>query len=196
MERVGVIPWSSKAKSPSNAGLVIQGYFFKYATPFYQGDRWKCILCGAFDDSLKCDRVRMLLEHNDALEFGHNRQNLILHSNETGIAFRCHLRNDPISFQVRALVEAKAFLDCSIGFSYKASDTTTRTVSKTEVLFVNKATLLEGSLLKAGACAKTSVTLKDVKDCEPLYVECTKSSFASDNAFTDVIRRLRDLDNA
>src|ERR1700730_10462852 len=105
--RVGVIPWKNakQLSSPSNAGLCLQGYFFKYATPFYQGDRYKCILKGAFDDSLKSDHIRALLEHNDALEFGHSRQNLILHSNETGISFRVHLRNDPISFQVRALVE-------------------------------------------------------------------------------------------
>jgi HK97 family phage prohead protease len=178
-----------------NTGKVLQGYFFKYLQPFYQGDRWKVIPKGAFDESLRTDHVRALLEHNPALEIGHSRQNLILHSNDTGIAFQIHLRDDEISNQVRAMVEAKLFLDCSIGFRYAASDTEERTFSKTQVIWIKKATLLEGSLLKAGACATTSVTLKSAKDCDYLYIEATKPSFACDNAYTDVVRSLRDLRN-
>jgi HK97 family phage prohead protease len=177
----------------SNAGLVLQGYFFKYLQPFFQGERWKVIRKGAFDESLRTDHIRALLEHSEALEIGHNRQNLILHSNETGIAFQIHLRDDLISNHVRELVEAKLFLDCSIGFSYRASDTEERTVSKSQVLWINKATLLEGSILKAGACATTSVTLKSAKDCDHLFIEATKPSFACDNSYTDVIRQLRNL---
>jgi HK97 family phage prohead protease len=185
-----------KQESRTNTGKVLQGYFFRYATPFFQGDRWKVIPKGAFDASLKKDRVRALLEHNDALEFGDTKSNLILESNDTGIAYRIHLRNDEISRHVRALVEARQYFDTSIGFSYRASDAVERTISKTALLFINKATLIEGSILKAGACEKTSVTLKDMKDCDPLFVECAKSSFSCDSAFADVMRQLRNLDNA
>src|SRR5580692_7775149 len=100
---------------PSNDGLVIQGYFFKYLQPFFHNDRYKVIPRGAFDDSIKKDHIRALLEHNDALEIGCTRTNMLLESNDTGIAYRIHLRSDPISFQVRAMVDVKAFLDCSIG---------------------------------------------------------------------------------
>jgi HK97 family phage prohead protease len=183
------------ASRPDNTGLVLQGIFFRYNQPFWQGERWKVIPKGAFDASLKTDHVRAMLEHNPALEFGCTRTNMLLESSDTGICYRIHLRNDEISRHVRALVEAKLFLDTSIGFSYSASDTFERTVSKTEVLFITKATLLEGSLLKAGACERTSVVLKNVKDTEPLFIECETSKFKSDNAFTDVMRQLRNLKN-
>jgi HK97 family phage prohead protease len=195
-----VIPWASKNKPelpPSNTCKVLQGYSFRFNELFWHDDKWKYILDGAFDDSLKSNRVvRMLLEHNDALNFGDSKSNLIVHADDYGIAFRCHLRNDEISSHVRALAESKVFLDCSIGFTYAASDTTTRTIRTTEVLFLTKCTLHEISFLKAGACPQTSAMLADMKNCGPLFVDCKQSRLVSDNKFAHVIRQLRNLDNA
>jgi HK97 family phage prohead protease len=151
---------------------------------------------GAFDASIRKDHVKALLEHNDALEIGCTKSNLLLHSNQTAICFRLHLRTDEISRHARALVESRAMLDTSIGFSYAASNTEERTVSNTKLLFISKAALIEGSLVRAGACDRTSVVLKKAKDCQPLFVEAETSKFVSDNAFTDVIRKIRNLENS
>jgi HK97 family phage prohead protease len=135
----------------------------------------------------------MLLEHDSALEFGCTKTNLILHSDEYGIAFRCHLRNDEISRHVRALAESKAYSEVSIGFSYRACDTVTRTVSKTEILFINKATLQESSFLKAGACEQTHAVLADMKNCNHLFEDCKTSRFVSDSKFEELRRTLEKL---
>jgi HK97 family phage prohead protease len=181
----------------SNTGKVLQGVPFKFNTLFFHGDKWKYIPDGAFDESLKSNRVvRMLLEHDDALEFGDSKSNLILHADTYGIAFRCHLRDDPISLQVRALADSKAFTECSIGFSYAASNTETRAVSMTDVLFIYKATLHEISFLKAGACPETNAGIEDVNNLGPLFLDCKSLRLVSDNKFTEVMRRLRNLDNA
>jgi HK97 family phage prohead protease len=183
-------------RRPDNTGLVIQGIFFRYGQPFWQGDRWKVVMKGAFDASLKKDHVRAWLEHNPDLEIGCTQKNMLLESTDTRICFRLYLRDDEISRHARALVEARIFLDTSIGFSYAASDTFERTVSNTKLLFISKATLLEGSLVRAGACERTSVVLKNAKDCEPLFIESKTSKFVSDNAFTDVIRKIRNLESS
>jgi HK97 family phage prohead protease len=188
---VSVMPWRSAKHSADTQ--VLQGYAFRFNELFWHGGKWKVIIDGAFDESLKTDHVRMLLEHNDALEFGDSKSNLILHADEYGIAFRCHLRKDEISNHVRALAESKAFLDCSIGFAYSEADTTTRTVSKTDVLFIAKGELQEISFLKAGACPETNAILANAKDCGPLFSDCKSQRLVSDNKFTQVMRQLRDL---
>ena len=84
------------------SGKVLQGYGFKFDTLYFTRGRWNYISPGAFDESLKTDHVRMLLEHDDSLCFGDNRSNLILESDQFGLAFRCHLRKDKISAHVTA----------------------------------------------------------------------------------------------
>ena len=176
------------------SGKVLQGYGFKFDTLYFTRGRWNYISPGAFDESLKTDHVRMLLEHDDSLCFGDNRSNLILESDQFGLAFRCHLRKDKISAHVTALALSKAFLDCSIGFEYRASDTTVRTISKTEVTFITKATLQEISYLRAGACEQTSAVLEDADKVGPsLWEDCKASRLVNDNKFTHLMRTLRDI---
>jgi HK97 family phage prohead protease len=175
-------------------GKALSGYGVKYNTPYFHNGKYNCIQSGSFDDSLASgDTVRMLMEHDDALEFGDSKTNLILHSDDFGLAFRCHLRSDEISRHVVKLAESKAFLDCSIGFSYRASDTYTRTVSKTEVLFIRKAEIQEISFLRAGACSETSAVLEDADKCGALFEDCKSMRLVRDNKFNHLMRTLRDL---
>ncbi|SHN71578.1 HK97 family phage prohead protease [Bradyrhizobium erythrophlei] len=177
------------------SGLVLHGYGFRFDTLYRHNDRWNYISPGAFDESLKSAHVvRMLLEHNDDLEFGNSQSNLILHADEYGVAFRCHLRKDKISEHVTALAQSKAFLDCSIGFTYAASNTTTHTVSQNPVHFISKGELQEISFLRAGACPETNATLEDADKCGPLFSDCKASRLVSDNKFNHLIRTLRDIE--
>jgi HK97 family phage prohead protease len=172
-------------------GKCLEGFGVKYETPYTRNGKWNCILGGAFDDSIKRDRVRMLLEHSDAMEFGCSKSNLILESCEYGLAFRCHLRRDEISKQVTALAESKTFLDCSIGFAFRKSDSSTRIIGGHSVLLIHKATLEEISFLRAGQVEQTSASLADADKCEPLFKDMAR--LVSENKFVHLMRTLRDL---
>ena len=176
------------------SGKVLQGYGFKFDTHIFTRGKWNYISPGSFDESLKSSSVvRMLLEHDDALCFGDSKSNLILEADQYGVAFRCHLRKDDISKHLTALAQSKAFLDCSIAFEYRASDATVRTISKTEVTFITKATLQEVSYLRAGACPETSAVLEDADKCDLLLADCKAGRLVWDNKFAHVMRTLRDI---
>jgi HK97 family phage prohead protease len=135
----------------------------------------------------------MLLEHNDALEFGDSKTNLVLHNDSFGLAFRCHLRDNEVSSHARALAESNAFSECSIGFSYEPHDAEIRTISKTDVLFVNKGSIHEISFVKAGAVKQTHAVIADADKCEPLWSDCKSLKFELDNKYTELQRTLRKL---
>jgi HK97 family phage prohead protease len=181
----------------SNVGKVIQGYGVKYDTLFFHDDKWRYIPSGAFDESLKSGKkVRMLLEHNDALEFGDSQTNLILHNDDYGVAFRCHFRDDEISGYAYDLASSAAYTECSIGFVCDPSDAETRLISKTKVQFIHRAELREISLLRAGACPQTNAAIKDADSCRPLFVESKDQQLVRDNKFAELQRSLRRLDAA
>jgi hypothetical protein len=108
--------------------------------------------------------------------------------------FRCKPRNASPTRE-KDVSRLNAWAECSIGFSYRASDTTTRTISKTEVLFIYKGTIQEISFLKAGAVSETHAVLADMKDSQHLFLDCKSLKFRSDNKMAEVIRRLQKLDN-
>ena len=175
----------------SYSGKCLEGFGVKYETPYIRNGIYNCILGGAFDDSIKRDRVRMLLDHDDDLEFGCSQSNLILESSDYGLGFRVHLHKDDISKRVTALAESKTYLDCSIGFSFRKSDSSTRVIGHHDVLLIHRATLLEISFLAAGQVEQTSASLVDADKCEPLFESMTR--LVSENKFVHLMRTLRDM---
>jgi hypothetical protein len=52
-----------------------------------------------------------------------------------------------------------------------------RTISKTDVLFVNKGSIHEISFVKAGAVKQTHAVIADADKCEPLWSDCKSLKF-------------------
>jgi HK97 family phage prohead protease len=181
-------------KRRTNTGKVLQGYACKLDTIIRQGDNYKYIHGGAFDDFMKSGTtVRMLMEHNDALEFGDSKSNLILHTDDYGVAFRCHLRDDEISNHACDLAESKAYTECSIGLLYYPKDAETRIVSKTSVTFIHRAEFNEVSLVKTGACPQTHAVIENETNCRALFQDCNDKKLMRDNSFEHLQRTLRKL---
>ena len=175
-------------------GKALQGCAVKFNTTFWLGGRYKCLIDGAFDESLRSGSiVGMWMEHDSNLAFGDTRTNLILHSDDWGLWFRCHLRGDKISKHVQALAESKAFSEVSVGFSYHHSDSEIRTIGRHDVVIIKKANLAECSFLEAGACPTTNASLVDAKDCGALFEDCRSLRMRVDNAADDFLRKLRQL---
>jgi HK97 family phage prohead protease len=129
-------------------GKAIQGLVCQYDVPLNLTSGYKIVWQGAFDASLRSGSiVEAWLQHKPALVFGDTRSNLILHSDDYGLWYRCHLRDDKISRHVEALVASKAFTEMSAGFSYSDADAETRKIGKHDVTIVRKAILREASLV-------------------------------------------------
>jgi HK97 family phage prohead protease len=189
-------PLAAARKSPSrlfnNAGTVLQGYGCLYDTVFMFEGKYTSIIQGALDKSLKANHpVRMLMHHDAKLEFGDTNRNLILHSDESGLAFRCHLRNDEISSHVRALAESKAYSECSIGVEVIQSDTLR--IRNTDVNVIREGRVHEISFVKTGCVLDTHAVLKNVKDCDHLFKECASKQVLVDSKFETLQRALRNL---
>jgi HK97 family phage prohead protease len=175
-------------------GKALQGCAVKYNTSLWLSGGYKVLLDGAFDSSLRSgSTIGMWLQHNPNLVFGDSKSNLILESDDYGLWFRVHLRTDTISKHVVALAESKAFTEVSVGFSYRHSDSEIRTISGREVVIIKKATLAECSLLEAGACPATNASLVEADKCGALFEDCRSLRMVNDNAFDDVMRKLRRL---
>jgi HK97 family phage prohead protease len=136
----------------------------------------------------------MLMHHDTNLEFGDTKRNLILHSDEYGLAFRCHLRNDEISSQVRALAESKAYSECSIGVEILESETLR--IRDTDVTLIREGKVHEISFVQTGCVLDTHAVIKNAKDCQPLFKECASKSVLVDSSFEVLMRAMQNLDNA
>jgi HK97 family phage prohead protease len=175
-------------------GKALQGCAVKYNTALNLSGGYKVLRDGAFDASLRSGSiVGMWMQHNPGLVFGDTRSNLILHSDDFGLWFRVHLREDKISSHVQALAESKAFTEVSVGFSYLHSNSEVRKISGHEVVIIKRTNLTECSLLEAGACLSTNASIVDVAKCKPLFEECRSLAMRGDNAADDFMRKLRRL---
>jgi HK97 family phage prohead protease len=175
-------------------GKAVQGLVCAYDVPLNLTSGYKILWGGAFDETLKSGSiVEAWLQHNPALVWGSTKSNLILESTSYGLWWRVHLRSDEISRHVEALVASHAMSEVSVGFSYAASDAETLKIGKHDVTVIKKATLRECSLVEAGACLGTNASIVDVKDCRSLWEDCKSLSMRSENAFEDVMRKLRRL---
>jgi len=192
--RPAAVRSSSKQTYYNNAGKVLQGYGCLYDTVFMFEGKHTCIISGALDKSLKAnDPVRMLMHHDANLEFGDTKRNLILHSDDYGLAFRCHLRNDEISHHVRSLAESKLYSECSIGVEILKSETLR--IRDTDVNLIREGRVHEISFVKTGCVLDTHAVIKDVKDCQPLFKECASKSVLVDSSFEVLMRAMQNLDN-
>jgi HK97 family phage prohead protease len=190
--RPAAVRSSSKQTYFNNTGLVLQGYGCRYDTVFLFEGKHTCIISGALDKALKANNpVRMLMHHDAGLEFGNTKQNLILHSDDFGLAFRCHLRNDEISSHVRALAESKAYSECSIGVEIVKSETLR--IRDTDVNVIREGRVHEISYVRTGCVLDTHAVLKNVKDCQPLFKECESKQVLVDSGFEVLMRALRNL---
>ena len=192
-----VAPPAAARKPPSsrwfnNFGKVLQGYGCLYDTVFMFDGKHTCVLSGALDKALKANHtVRMLMHHQPELDFGDTERNLILHSDSYGLAFRCHLRNDEISYHVRELAESKAYSECSIGVEIINSETLR--IRNTDVHVIREGRVHEVSFVKSGCVHDTHAVIKNVKDCDLLSKECAAKSVLVDSKFEVLMRALRKL---
>jgi HK97 family phage prohead protease len=169
---------------------VIEGIATKYNSVLFHDGKFKVVTPGAFDLSMKYDApVEMWIDHDKSLRLGDARTNLDLYSDDFGLHFRLRLDNTELSSHARALVESKAYTQCSIG--YDQGKTETREVEGHSVLYILQARLEEISVVPAGAVKATHAQVNDIENCRSLEHDCKSLKFLCDNSFAELQRALR-----
>jgi HK97 family phage prohead protease len=168
---------------------VIEGTATKYNSVLFHDGKLKVVAPGAFDRSMKYEApVEIWIDHNKTLKLGDTRRNLELISDEAGLHFRLRLDNTELSSHARALVESKAYTECSIGFD--SGKTELREIEGHSVLYILQARLEEVSLVPAGAVKATHAQVNDIENCDSLEQDCKSMKFRYDNSFAVLQRAL------
>jgi HK97 family phage prohead protease len=169
---------------------VIEGTATKYNSVLFHDGKFKVVAPGAFDLSMKYDvPVEFWMDHDRFLKLGDTRNNLEIYSDDMGLHFRLRLDNTELSSHARALVESKAYTECSIG--YDQGRTEKREVAGQDVLFILQARLEEISLVPSGAVKATHAQISDVDNCRSLEHDCKSMKFRCDNSYAELQRALR-----
>lgn len=182
--------YAVEQKVRTNRDFVIEGVGSKYDTILFH-DRLKyiCIVPGAFDVSLKYDApVECWLDHDPKLALTGCRVETF--SDEQALKFRVHLDDSEIAGHARDLVSSGLYTQASL--SWHSSKTVTRTIDGTDVTFILQGTLTHIALVPAGAITTTHVQVSKLNDCKSLAEDSLR--FQSDNAFTELRRSLRRLE--
>jgi HK97 family phage prohead protease len=168
---------------------LIEGTGTKYNSVLFHDGKLKVVAPGAFDRSINDAKVEMWIDHDRALKLGDTRSNLELFSDEFGLHFRLRLNNTELSSHAQALVESKAYTECSVGFD--SGKTELREIDGHSVLYILQARLEEVSIVPAGAVKATHAQISDIENCESLERDCKSLRFRSDNAYAELQRALR-----
>jgi HK97 family phage prohead protease len=182
-------PISRKAASRYET-KVIEGTATKHNSVLFHDGKFKVVAPGAFDLSMKYDvPVEFWIDHDRSLKLGDTRTNLELYSDDFGLHFRLRLDNTELSSHARALVESKAYTECSVGFD--SGKTELREIEGHSVLYILQARLEEVSLVPAGAVKATHAQVNDIENCRSLEHDCKSMKFRCDNSYASLHRALR-----
>jgi HK97 family phage prohead protease len=182
-------PISRKAASRYET-KVIEGVASKYNSVLFHDGKWKAVAPGAFDRSLKYDApIEIWIDHDKTLKVGDTTTNLELYSDDFGLHFRLRLDNTELSSHARALVESKAYTECSIG--YDQGTTELREIGGYSILYILQARLEEVSLVPTGAVKATHAQVNDMEKCGSLEHDCKSMKFLCDNSYEELQRALR-----
>jgi HK97 family phage prohead protease len=123
------------------------------------------------------------MDHDLTRVIGSTDDELELHSDERGLAFRLHFPGTRLGEEAKRLVIEKEYMGMSVGCKYQYR---TETIGGEAVQVIHSAALEEISLVRVGAIGKAFATLTTAD--RPLIDDCRTGILASDGAFVELIR--------
>jgi len=178
-----------KQKTRTNKGWVVEGVVLKYFHVFEHDGELKSVAPDAFAISIREKPVGFWIEHDSKLALTGCR--LVLFSTDDELMFRCHLDDSEIAGHVRDLVASGLYTEMSAG--WHSSKTATKNIDGKNVKFIVQGVLEEISLVPAGRVKTTHAQISELRTCDTLERDCLK--FRSDNAFTELRRKLQKLES-
>jgi HK97 family phage prohead protease len=177
--------------------LALAGYVTRWHKPIEYDHRRVMLMPSAFNRTLRSGSVvKLLLNHIDSECVGSTDDNLQIHSDRHGLAFRFKITDSESALRVKSMAASRNNTCTSVGFDWQGAETITRLVDGVETVCITDTTLFECSFLHgyhAGRIEQAYATLLDLDYSKSLQDNCSGGMFLREGAAIGVTRALQDL---
>ena len=190
-------PRFAKSDAIEEGSFCIEGWAVLFNEPIgLQSGEIVVFERGCFDDHLASRETDFRLAHDETQVVGSTHSGLELYATDAGLAYRMPLNNRQYASAIKRKVESNKQSAISIGIS--RSTERTETIGKHNVIFIERAELLESSLVGEGCCEQAFAYLIDADDAPPLKDSINSQSFklesVAHNLRTQYRKKMRKLD--
>jgi HK97 family phage prohead protease len=187
------LPTSTKAAESCDDETVLIGYALLWNKIVEHDGKYILVRPNAFKD-LQCGEGRFFLHNHDtSIQVASTKNNLALHADDVGLAFKLFIPNTALGKYTRHLVLANE--KSAMSASFVGTDVEKRIVDGVEIHIVTKGQLFEISLVRAGACHPAFAVLVKKDSCRSLSEDCESGRMKSELHATAMMRAMRTLMN-
>jgi HK97 family phage prohead protease len=183
-------------ETDNESSLCIEGWAVLFNEPIaLQSGEIVVFERSCFDVHLATRETDFRLAHDETQVVGSTNSGLQFCATDFGLAYRMPLTNKRYASTIERKVESNSQSAISVGIS--RSTERTETIGKHKVIFIERAELIESSLVAEGCCEAAFAYLIDVNDAPCLKDSINSPSFklesTAHNLHTQYRKRVREL---